>query len=111
METIFKVLIAFVVIIFVLVLLPRFLIGRQFSDKTIMQETREVYSNTRDKARRGMGLKTGTQRELARKKASFEREAKRIDRKSEREYARYKNEQKRLRRREEAFARGDKFIL
>ena len=111
METIFKVFIAFVVIFFVLVLLPRFLISRQFSDKTIMQETREVYSDTRDKARRKMGLKTGKQRELAQKKRRLEKDAARIDRASERDYARLKNDQQRLRRREEAFTRGDKFIL
>lgn len=80
METIFKVLIAFVVVIFVLVLLPRFLIARQFSDKTIMQETKEVYYNTRDKVRSGMGLKTGTQRELALEKKRFTDEMKKLER-------------------------------
>jgi len=87
METIFKVLIAFVVVIFVLVLLPRFLIARQFSDKTIMQETREVYYNIRDKVRSGMGLKTGTQRELALKKKRFANEMKKIEREERREQA------------------------
>jgi len=87
METIFKVLIAFVVVIFVLVLLPRFLIGRQFSDKTIMQKTREVYSNTRNKMRSGMGLKTGTQRELALKKKRFTKKMKKLEREERRRQA------------------------
>lgn len=87
METIFKVLIAFVVVIFVLVLLPRFLIARQFSDKTIMQETREVYYNTRDKVRSGMGLKTGTQRELALEKKRFTKEMEKLEREEQRERA------------------------
>ena len=107
METLLKVFIAFVVTIFVLVLLPRFLINRQFSQKSIMQETRELYSGAKNKTLKKVGIKTGVERVRSKEMKKFRKE----ELKDERRWKMEEQEAKRRIRREEAFARGDKFIL
>lgn len=107
MDTLLKVFIAFVVVVFVLVLLPRFLISRQFSQKSIMQETRELYSGVKNKTLNKVGIKTGEERARAKAMKKIRSE----ELKDELRWENERREAKRLRRRQEALARGDKFIL